>query len=71
MTGVETQILQLRTEMRAEFSAVRGELGEKIDENRQRTRALHEHLREQIKSIGEHGNAKPPSRASGTANRKR
>lgn len=69
MTGVETQILQLRTDMRAEFSAVRGEmqagfseLGERIDENWQRTRALHEHLIEQIKTIGEHRDAKASGR---------
>jgi len=66
MTGVETQILQLRTEIRAEFSAVRGEFGEKIDENWHRTRALHEHLIEQIKTVVEHRDA----RASGRKPRK-
>ena len=71
MTGVETQILQFRTEMRADFSAVRGELGNKIDENWNRTLVLHEHLIAQIKTIGEHGNGKPPSGASGTSKRKR
>jgi hypothetical protein len=66
---LRSQILQLRTEMHVEFSTVRGELGgirrelgairgelpEKLDENWQRTRALHEHLIEQIKTMGEHG----------------
>jgi hypothetical protein len=69
VTGVESQILQLRTEMHAEFSAVRGELAamrgelvDKIDENWHRTRALREHLIEQIKTIGERGDANPSRR---------
>ena len=31
MTGVEVQVLQLRTEMRDEFSAIRGEMATKTD----------------------------------------
>ena len=53
LTAVESQIVQLRTEMRDEFSAVRQEiragdeetrrvLGERIDETNRHMRVLHE-----------------------------
>jgi hypothetical protein len=77
VTGVESQMLQLRTEMHAEFSAVRGELGamrgelaDKIDENWHRTRALHEHLIEQIKTIGEQAESNPSRREPRSPRRK-
>jgi hypothetical protein len=64
--------------MRAGFAEVRGEmqagfseLGERIEENWNRTLALHEHLVAQIKTIGEHGNANPPGRKPRAARRKR
>ena len=64
MDGLESQILQLRAEMRAEFSATRGEtqagdeetrrtLSEKIDDARRETRVLHEDAIGRIAIIGE------------------
>ncbi len=57
VTGVESQILQLRTEMRDEFSATRTELLATIRSGDQETRnfmrALHEEARTLIATIGE------------------
>ena len=57
ITAVELQIVQLRTEMRGEFSAVREEirtgtrvLGERIDET---TRVLGERIEERARVLGE------------------
>jgi phosphoglycerate-specific signal transduction histidine kinase len=48
MSAVESQIVQLRTEMRGEFSAVRGEM-----------RMLHEEVLDRISKIGEDAATKP------------
>jgi hypothetical protein len=49
ISAVEAQILQLRTEMRGEFSAVRLEMGE----IRAEMRMLHEEVLDRIAKIGE------------------
>ena len=73
MSAVESQIVQLRTEMRGEFSAVRGEMREMEGRLRQEMRALneetkaemrtlHEEVLDRIAKIGEGGPAKPKRR---------
>jgi len=60
ITAVESQIVQLRTEMRGEFSAVREEirsgnrvLGERIDELGRHMRVLHEDVISRLAIIQE------------------
>ena len=64
MAAVESQILELRTEMRGEFSAVHGEMREMEgrlrqemralnDETRAEMRVLHEEVLDRIAKIGE------------------
>ena len=51
--SVEVQLVQLRGEMRNGFIALRTELGEQIETNWQRTRALFEDVIDRIKTLGE------------------
>ena len=53
MAAVESQIVQLRTEMRGEFSAVRQEMRELNSETRAEMRMLHEEVLDRIAKIGE------------------
>lgn len=57
VTAVELQILQLRQEMRAEFSAVRQELRAEIrqgdEETRRYMRVLHEDVIARIAALGD------------------
>ena len=57
VAGVELQILQLRDEMRAEFSAVRQELRAEIrqgdEETRRYMRVLHEEVIARIAALGD------------------
>ena len=57
MAAVELQILQLREEMRAEFSAVRQELRAEIrqgdEETRRYMRVLHEEVIARIATLGD------------------
>jgi vacuolar-type H+-ATPase subunit H len=55
MSAVEAQILQLRTEMRGEFSAVRSEMRTLGEEIRAEMRMLHEEVLDRIATIGERG----------------
>jgi predicted transcriptional regulator len=71
MDRLESQIAQLRTEMRDEFSAVRGEirigdvmivttLTEQIEESRRHTRVLFEEAVSRIASLqGQSGSTRP------------
>ena len=56
VAGLESQVVQLRDEMRAEFSAVRTELRQEIrtgDQETQRLmRVLHEEVLARIKTLG-------------------
>jgi len=51
--AVESQIVQLRTEMRGEFSAVRGELHEMEGRLRQEMRALNEETKAEMRTLHE------------------
>lgn len=53
MTALETQFLQLRNEMRAEFSATRKEMREGDEEAKRHARILHEDLVSRISTIQE------------------
>jgi hypothetical protein len=53
MAAVESQIVELRTEMRGEFSAVRKEMRELIAETKAEMRTLHEEVLDRIAKIGE------------------
>ena len=53
VTGVELQILQLRDEMRMEFSAVRQEIREGFHETRRYMRVLHEDVIARIAALGD------------------
>jgi hypothetical protein len=53
MSDLESQLVQLRTEMRGEFSAVRKEMRELIGETKAEMRTLHEEVLDQIAKIGE------------------
>ena len=75
---MRTEFAAVRSEMQVGFTEVRGEmqtgfseLRDKIDENWQHTRALHEHLIAQIKTIGEHGQTNAPGGPPRTSRRKR
>ena len=76
ITAVESQIVQLRTEMRSEFSAVREEirsgdeetrrvLGERIDENGGHMRVLHEEVIGRLATIQEGQSAPRRGRKDG------
>src|SRR5262245_31310050 len=69
MAAVEAQIVQLRTEMRSEFSAVRQEMGQLgttlrqemrtlNDETRAEMRMLHEEVLDRISRLGEGASTK-------------
>ena len=51
--AVESQILQLRVEMRGEFAAVRQEIRDGDEETRRYMRVLHEEVLARIATIGE------------------
>ena len=77
-TDMGVEFSAVRGKMQAGFAEVRGEmqtgfseLRDKIDENWQHTRALHEHLIEQIKTIGERGHTNAPGATPRTSGRKR
>jgi Skp family chaperone for outer membrane proteins len=53
MSAVEAQIVQLRTEMRGEFSAVRQEMRALNDETRAEMRALNEETKAQMRALNE------------------
>ena len=53
MSAVESQIVQLRTEMRGEFSAVRAEMRALNEETKAQMRTLHEEVLDRIAKIGE------------------
>jgi vacuolar-type H+-ATPase subunit H len=53
MAAVESQIVQLRTEMHSEFSAVRKEMRELNSETRAEMRMLHEEVLDGFAKIGE------------------
>ena len=53
VAGVELQILQLRDEMRAAFSATRSEIRAGDEETRAFMRAIYERIKEDIKTMGE------------------
>ena len=53
MAAVESQIVQLRTEMHSEFSAVRQEIGQLGTTLRQDMRALNEETRAQMRTLHE------------------
>jgi vacuolar-type H+-ATPase subunit H len=53
MSAVESQIVQLRNEMRGEFSAVRQEMRALNEETRSEMRMLHEEVLDRIAKIGE------------------
>jgi hypothetical protein len=53
VAAVESQIVQLRTEMRSEFSAVRQEMRTLTDETRAEMRVLHEEVLDRISRIRE------------------
>jgi vacuolar-type H+-ATPase subunit H len=53
MAAVESQIVQLRSEMRGEFSAVRAEMRKLNEETRAEMRTLHEEVLDRIAKIGE------------------
>lgn len=68
LATVEVQIVHLREEMRSEFSAIRGELGERFEalyergeDTRRYMRVLHEEVIDRIARIGE---GPPPSRCT-------
>jgi len=70
--AIESQIVQLRTEMRGEFSAVREEirtgdrvLGERIDENGRHMRVLHEDVIGRLAIIQEGQSARRRRRKNG------
>ena len=76
ITAVESQIVQLRTEMRSEFSAVREEirsgdeetrrvLGGRIDENGRHMRVLHEEVIGRLAIIQEGQSARRRRRKDG------
>ena len=58
MTALESQIVQLRGEMRAEFSAIRAEMhlgdGELRADLRKEIRTLKEEIREEVAGLGTH-----------------
>jgi FtsZ-binding cell division protein ZapB len=58
MSAVESQIVQLRSEMRGEFSAVRQEMRALNDETRTEMRMLHEEVLDRIAKVGE--GTRPP-----------
>jgi hypothetical protein len=53
MSDLESQLVQLRAEMRGEFSAVRKEMRELIAETKAEMRTLHEEVLDRIAKIGE------------------
>jgi uncharacterized coiled-coil DUF342 family protein len=53
MSAVEAQIVQLRGEMRDEFSAVRSEMRALNDETRAEMRALNEETRSEMRALNE------------------
>jgi len=53
VSAVESQIVELRAEMRSEFSAVRKEMRELIGETKAEMRTLHEEVLDRIAKIGE------------------
>jgi predicted phage gp36 major capsid-like protein len=53
MSAVESQIVQLRTEMRGEFSAVRAEMRAGHGELRAEMRAGHDELRAEMRALNE------------------
>ena len=76
ITAIESQIVQLRAEMRGEFSAVREEirsgdeetrrvLGERIDENGRHMRVLHEEVIGRLATIQEGQSAPRRGRKDG------
>lgn len=52
VSGVESQIVQLRTDVTDEFSAIRGEMGEMKTELRGEMRETKRELREDIAALG-------------------
>jgi hypothetical protein len=52
LTALETQFVQLRDEMRAEFSATRSEAGARDEETRRFMRILYEDLVARIEVLG-------------------
>ena len=60
MSALELQIVQLRAEMREEFSAVRQEIREGDEETRRFMRVLHEEVIGRIATMKE---SQPPTRA--------
>ena len=62
MDRLESQIVQLRTEMRDEFSAVRQEIRDGDEETRRYMRVLFEEYVGRMKVIGESGQTKRPRR---------
>jgi len=69
VASLEVQILQFRTEVRAEFSAVREELRAEIragdEETRRQMRVLHEEVIARFALLDEHLNGRKRSRESG------
>ena len=53
MSDLESQLVQLRTKMRSEFSSVRKEMRELNSETRAEMRTLHEEVLDRIAKIGE------------------
>lgn len=53
MSAVESQIVELRTEMRAEFSAVRQEMRALNEETKAQLLTLHEEVLDRISRMGE------------------
>ena|SRR6187200_581973 len=69
VASLEVKILQFRTEVRAEFSAVREELRAEIragdEETRRQMRVLHEEVIARFALLDEHLNGRKRSRESG------
>src|SRR5262245_1735850 len=67
LAAVESQIVQIRSEMRSEFSAVRAEMRTMIDETRLEMRVLHEEVISRIALLQEgRASTRPPQTARRT-----
>jgi hypothetical protein len=53
MAAVELQLMQLREEMRGEFSAMRGDIRRSDDEVRRSVRVLHDNLIARLSAVGD------------------
>jgi hypothetical protein len=71
VAAVESQIVQLRTEMRDEFSAVRQEMGQLGTTLRQEMRALNEETRVEMRVLHEEVLDRISTLGEGTPSRRR